>query len=150
MHKGVVLVTGATGFIGAELTARLEQRGHVVVKASREIKSGASCLKLPSADAPASAFEAVLEDVDHVVHLAGIHHPKREVSFKEYWSANCLLTTKLAKAAHRKIPGKFVFTSSVRAQCGSVYDGILREEDPPQPTDDYGMSKLAAEMEIAA
>jgi UDP-glucose 4-epimerase len=83
------------------------------------------------------------------VHLAAIHNPQFAVSADTYHSVNCVLTVKLARAAHKIIPGKFVFVSTIRAQCGSVHEGIVLESDPPQPTDDYGRAKHAAEAEIA-
>jgi UDP-glucose 4-epimerase len=85
-----------------------------------------------------------------VVHLAAIHHARQAVFVEEYHAANCVLTAKLANAAHRKISAKFVFTSSIRAQSGSVFDGVMCESDVPRPTDDYGRTKLAAEAEVAA
>ncbi len=88
--------------------------------------------------------------VDHVVHLAAIHNPRSVVSASTYHKVNCILAAKLARAAHQVISGKFVFVSTIRAQCGSTHEGVVVESDLPQPTDDYGRAKLAAEVEIAA
>ena len=106
-HQNVVLVTGASGFIGTELVKQLEAADYRVIRTSREHgDNGSRCLRLPFPHEPASVFEGILENVDHVVHLAAIHHAKRAVSAQEYYAANCLLTIKLAKAAHKKITGK--------------------------------------------
>ena len=43
-----------------------------------------------------------------------------------------------------------VFISSIRGQSGPSSDAILRESDPPCPTDAYGRSKLAAEDAVRA
>src|SRR2546425_902359 len=40
----------------------------------------------------------------------------------------------------------FIFLSSIRAQCGPSAEQVLTEDMPPQPTDAYGRSKLAAEQ----
>jgi UDP-glucose 4-epimerase len=146
-----VLVTGASGFIGSGLISELEAAGYLVTQASRNARPGTpQALRLPSSHEPLTAFEDLLENVDHVVHLAAIHHAGPSVSAEEYHAANCMLTARLAQAADKMISGKLVFTSSIRAQCGGVFDGVMCESDPPHPTDDYGRAKLAAEAEIAA
>jgi nucleoside-diphosphate-sugar epimerase len=43
-----------------------------------------------------------------------------------------------------------VFVSSIAAQCGPFSDHELTEDDPPNPTNDYGRSKLAAEQSVRA
>jgi UDP-glucose 4-epimerase len=44
---------------------------------------------------------------------------------------------------------RFVFLSSIRAQCGPTADTVLTEAVEPRPTDAYGKSKLAAERGLA-
>src|SRR5205814_3701651 len=55
----------------------------------------------------------------------------------------------LARAAKRAGARRFVFLSSVRAQCGPSADQVVSEEQEPRPTDAYGRSKLAAEQGLA-
>jgi nucleoside-diphosphate-sugar epimerase len=58
-------------------------------------------------------------------------------------------TIGLARAAHRAGVRRFVFLSSIRAQCGPTAETVLTEDMPPQPTDAYGRSKLTAEQGLA-
>lgn len=152
-----VLVTGAFGFIGRELVGELVSAGYRVVAASRlpgrQSDPGVRTVSLPPvATAPDRDFDRLLEGIDHVVHLAGIAHTRLppEDAAAAYRNANLLLTERLAKAAAGTLPGKFVFVSSIRAQCGGSHAGIAVETDRPQPTDEYGRSKLAAERAVAA
>ncbi len=151
MAAGVVLVTGASGFVGRELVSQLHAAGYRVVATTRNPDSldGVEAVRLPSPAESVEAFQRILENVDHVVHLAAIAHTQLAGATDVYHAVNCVLAAKLAEAAHKTITGKFVFVSSIRAQSGSVHDGVAVETDPPQPTDDYGRAKLAAEIEIA-
>lgn len=113
-----VLVTGAKGFIGKNLTRRLRERddAYTVVEFTRD-------------DAVAS-LPALLADADAVVHLAGENRPKDEQDFTR---VNTQLTQSLCdavKASGRLIP--VLLASSTQAELASP----------------YGLSKLAAEHAI--
>src|SRR5262249_58008086 len=67
----------------------------------------------------------------------------------DYRALNTEATIGLARAAQRAGAKRFVFLSSIRAQSGATADHVLTEELPPQPTEAYGRSKLAAEQGLA-
>ncbi|WP_425595805.1 NAD-dependent epimerase/dehydratase family protein [Pseudorhizobium flavum] len=151
-----VLVTGATGFLGTALAQDLVTQGFRVIGASRrawpETWEGVSFRRLPSpATSSDHEFDILLDQVDHVVHLAGIAHTEVKGDAADaYRQANTILSERLARAAANRVSGKFILMSSIRAQCGSVANHVVREIDPPHPTDLYGQSKLAAEQAVAA
>jgi len=73
----------------------------------------------------------------------------RELPKRGYRLLNTEATIGLARAAQRAGAKRFVFLSSIRAQSGPAAEGVLTEDLPPQPTDAYGRSKLAAEQGLA-
>jgi nucleoside-diphosphate-sugar epimerase len=79
------------------------------------------------------------------VHLAGIAHIGSRFTESQYDRINRQATDELARAASRAGIKHLVFVSSIRAQTGTHADRALSEADPPQPTEPYGRSKLAAE-----
>jgi UDP-glucose 4-epimerase len=56
----------------------------------------------------------------------------------------------LARAAKNVGLDRFVYISSVRAQVGPSAPQTLNEQRESYPTDDYGRSKLAAELAISS
>jgi UDP-glucose 4-epimerase len=70
----------------------------------------------------------------------------REISDARYDRVNRLATKELAlQASLTPNIRRLVFVSSIRAQTGPSAVHVLTEDDPPNPTDAYGRSKLAAE-----
>jgi UDP-glucose 4-epimerase len=97
---------------------------------------------------PQNMAEA-LAGVDAVIHSAGLAHAMSGVPEDDYRSLNTDGTLALARAAERAGVRRFVFLSSIRAQCGASAAAIQTEALEPQPTDAYGRSKLAAEKGLA-
>jgi len=146
-----VLITGASGFIGRRLAAALAKEGWQVRAASRDpsnilAASGVERLAMPDL-ARAADWPALLDGVTHVVHLAGIAHAPGSLPDDRYDRINGQAAGELAEAA-RGVE-RFVFLSSVRAQAGLSADHAITEQDPPEPTDAYGRSKLRAERLVA-
>jgi UDP-glucose 4-epimerase len=90
-------------------------------------------------------MSAALEGVDAVIHSAGFTHGMSGIPEDDYRLLNTEATIGLARAARRAGAKRFVFLSSIRAQCGPTAETVLTEANDPTPTDAYGRSKLAAE-----
>ena len=147
-----VLVTGGTGFVGAQL---------VRVLASDPSCSVRVLARRPAADLPGRAIATVadlagpdstwagsLDGANAVVHLAARVHVMRDRArdpIDEFRRINVDGTMALASQAARAGVRRFVFVSSVKVH-GEA--GCFRETDRLAPTDPYGVSKLEAELEL--
>ena len=115
--KRRVLITGADGFIGKNLTVRMIEEGYEILKFTRS-DSGHD-------------LERILKSVDVVFHLAGENRPS---DFSQFEKVNVELTAslcKLAKMLPKPIP--IIFTSSIQANVDNPYgisklkaEGILK------------------------
>jgi nucleoside-diphosphate-sugar epimerase len=146
----LVALTGGTGFIGQYLVRELPKRAHrvrVLLRRPAAMPSNVTTAMIGDLRHPQD-LAAALEGADAVIHCAGIAHTSG-VPEEDYQAINTAGTVALAKAAKQSGVGRFVFLSSVRAQCGPTADAALTESDEPRPTDPYGKSKLAAERGLA-
>ena len=146
-----VLVTGANGFVGRALCARLQQQGHSVraaVRASAAVPEAQHSVTIASLDAHTD-WRAALQGVDTVVHLAARVHVMNDRAtdpLQAFRSTNVAATLQLARQAAAAQVQRFVFMSSVKASGELTLPGQpLRESDTPQPQDAYGRSKCEAE-----
>jgi UDP-glucose 4-epimerase len=139
--------------IGAHLFAALRATGKPVLALSRapaEANLASEVRLLPSPDAPAAAFEAALAGASHVVHCAALNSDAGGAGEEDFFAANATLTAKLASAASRTAPGRFIFLSSTRAVVDGEETTVLDEETPCRPTSPYGRSKLEGERRLKA
>jgi nucleoside-diphosphate-sugar epimerase len=149
--KPLIALTGATGFIGQHLLRELPKRGYRL----RVLLRRPSVVPMESASAVVGDLArpqnmtAALADVDAVIHSAGLAHAMSGLPEDDYRVLNTEATIALARAAQRAGAKRFVFLSSIRAQCGATAEHVLTEALAPEPTEAYGRSKLAAEHGLA-
>ena len=147
-----VLVTGASGFIGSHLVARLATRGCAVRAALRTKEAG---LSMPTGTETvlidtlgvATEWRKALVGVETVYHLAARVHVMRERnsdSLELYRKVNVAGTLRLARQAAEAGVRRLVFLSSVKVHVEES-DVPYREDSPLRPKDPYGISKLEAE-----
>jgi len=140
-----VLVTGASGFIGHPLCARLRDEGEFVRALLRQDRSG-PWNEVISANLQSEIDASMFEGIDTVFHLAGKAHALAETKQDEdeYIAINTEGTRKLLEAAKSAGVRRFVLFSSVKAMGEGGHD-CLDESAPCVPEDPYGYSKLEAE-----
>jgi UDP-glucose 4-epimerase len=143
-------VTGAGGFIGSALCARLASAGVDYVAAVRTIAAQPAPRAgyVAIGDFAAADWNDVLQDVAAVVHLAGLTHVPVQAgeSATPYIVANVHVTRRLAEAAARGGVKRIVFASSVKVYGESSEPGRpFRAGDPSAPRDAYAKSKAEAE-----
>lgn len=136
-----ILITGASGFIGTNLSTYLKANSpgveFVCVVRKKTAKPGVVLWE----DLSQSHFE----DVDAVIHLAGLAHDTKNTQDESaYYKVNFELTRLLYDYYLKSDAKKFIYVSSVKAAADSV-DGVLTEDVQPSPATAYGKSKLQAE-----
>ena len=114
-----VLVTGATGFVGAVLCELLAQAGCKVRAALRSDRPVPSCIaeKVVTGDIAAPAdLAAALDGVDAVIHAAARTHVLHDspVNTELYMQINARGTLRLAEAAAQAGVRRFVYLSSIK------------------------------------
>lgn len=129
-----VLITGLNGFTGRYLHAELAAHGHDVVGLQSDLT-----------DATGLAEEMQRVQPDWVAHLAGIAFVGHGEA-NDFYRVNLMGTRNLlaALAGCGRRPACVLLASSANVY-GNSTAGVLREDAPPNPGNDYAVSKLAME-----
>lgn len=157
-----VLVTGASGFIGAHVARRLVETGHEVTglwhsnraSVSALERAGIAMLQADLADARSlTDLFSRPESIDAVVHAAAVVASAENPAFlRRAAEVNVLASANLIAAAEEHGCSRFIYTStiSVYGGRGAAAEGYC--EDEARPSSYYGWSKLSAEklLDIAA
>ena len=124
-----ILITGAGGFVGRNLTAALQCIKDGKDRTRPNLQIGE--LYLYDIDTPASVLDEACQKADFVIHMAGVNRPQNP---EEFMQGNFGFTSTLLdklKACGNTAP--VVLSSSIQATCIGRYDS------------DYGRSKRAGE-----
>jgi UDP-glucose 4-epimerase len=136
-----LLVTGASGFLGSVVTARLRDLGARVVGTTHGVSSDNDLVPVDLEDYACLSKLNRRGPFDAVLHLAAVLPGRR--GELETLMANERMTYNFAKWSVEQKTAKFLYASSC-----SVYGlatGPCDEATVPQPHNPYAVSKLACE-----
>lgn len=149
----MILVTGASGFVGQSLISRLIN-DNLEVRAC--VRTG--CIPFPEAVEVVDGYNLsantdwhdVLEGVGAVIHLAArVHVMKDKIAepLTEFRKVNVEGTLNLAQQAAMAGVKRFIFISSIKVNGEHTENGKpFTENDAQNPQDAYGISKFEAEQ----
>lgn len=150
----LVLVTGASGFVGRTLCRVLMDSGFRVraaVRRSGGVPDGIEQVAIGDIGSATDWTEA-LRGVDAVVHAAARAHimNAQPSDFDLYYETNARGTARLAEAAASAGVRRFVYVSSIKVNGEERPVGAYRPTDTPNPQDPYGKSKWEGEQALLA
>lgn len=147
-----VLVTGATGFVGKAILARLVKSGITVVAAVRSnaaVPAPASTMRIENLDGHTQWLDG-LKNVDVVIHSAARVHIMNDTEvdpLAAFRRVNVEGTLNLARQAAAAGVKRFIFISSIKVNGEETENGRrYLADDVPAPADPYGVSKMEAEQ----
>ena len=152
--KGV-LITGASGYIGAKLSIYLRNKGFKVYALCRTFSDDFSekfngieiILGDITSDETISTLVAL--DVEYVVHTISLDHRQSETSSIELINdTNVLPVWKLADQFSKKGIKKFIYLSTIQV-LGTLTEGVLNEDTLKAPINTYGLTHSLSEELIS-
>ena len=146
----MILLTGATGYVGAALRAALEQQGQSLRLLGRAKDPIAAATHVESVHWDMGSGEdmpgGVFDGVSVVMHCAGLAH--RHADERDYQRINIEATSALARRATNAGVSHFIYVSSLNV----VPAEAISPRDPahqyPEPQERYAASKWRAEQSL--
>ncbi|KPA96659.1 MULTISPECIES: UDP-glucose 4-epimerase family protein [Pseudomonas] len=153
-----ILLTGASGFVGAAVQARLlNDEGFALHSAYRQLPqrplSGLEAFQVGDL-APDTDWQAALDGVEIVIHCAARVHVMTELEadpLAAFRRANVEGTLRLAEQSASAGVRRFIYLSSIKVNGEGTLPGRpYTANDEPAPQDPYGVSKWEAEQALQA
>ena len=152
----MILVTGASGFVGGALCASLVNRSplRISVRDISKTELFANVGIFEACISPDQNWTSALSGVSVVVHCAARVHVMSEEAADplfEFRRVNVDWTLNLARQASEAGVRRFVFISSIKVngECTDLGHPFTADQIPV-PSDPYGVSKYEAEMGLRA
>jgi nucleoside-diphosphate-sugar epimerase len=152
-----ILITGASGFIGKALCCHLSKQGCDVLGTVRSVekqtamtKDGISTVVVEDISSDTD-WTDILSGVDVVIHTAARVHvlnDDAEDKMEKYRNANTHATSNLVRQSASANVSHFIFLSSIKVNGEATTLDAFTEKVQKAPTDEYGLSKYEAELEI--
>jgi GDP-4-dehydro-6-deoxy-D-mannose reductase len=142
---GVAVVTGAGGFVGRHLCARLHAEGERVIALARgqsqPVSAGVRRAACSSLDIASLSSVLAREQPEVIYHMAG----STDADVSVLYEANVCYVARLLHAAAVAVPSATLVLVGSAAEYGPPLhpEGIVNERDPCRPRSAYGISKLA-------
>ncbi|MDZ7834739.1 MAG: NAD(P)-dependent oxidoreductase [Alkalibacterium sp.] len=144
-----ILITGATGTIGTNLTRHLKDKHELVLadidfsSFPEELKQGAEIYQEDLTEL--NAWEGLLDDVEYVIQLAANPDPDADF-YDELVGLNYVLPQNLyKKAVDAPKLKRIIFASSIHASDEYPDNVQVKTTDQVRPDDLYGVSKVYLE-----
>ena len=146
-----MLVTGAAGFIGSNLTDYLVEKGcQVRAFDIRDRKKNRFSVKnvseLTGDITQKSVIREAVQGMEIVFHLAGLVTQKNATK-DDYWRVNVEATRNILEESEKWGIQKFIYCSSDSVS-GKIEKPPAKESDPCLPDNIYGVTKYAAEKVV--
>ena len=146
----MILLTGATGYVGAALCAALERQGQSL----RALTRAENATNGPPPgewvhwdmsggnDLPRDVFDRV----SAVIHCAGLAH--RQADERDYQRINVEATSHLARRALEAGVSHFIYVSSLNVVPAEALSPLDSADHYPEPQERYAASKWRAEQSL--
>ncbi len=138
----MIFVTGANGFVGKHLCDYLDTKNIKYIPGTRENYKNIETF---------NDWENTLSGVDSIIHLVSRVHVMVETAanpLDAFRAINVVGTMNMANAAKKLGVKKFIFMSSIKVNGEGTDNDPYRAADTPKPEDNYGVTKLEAEVEL--
>ena len=137
----MILITGASGFIGGVLSDYLEQEGLKIRRASKK-KLNKKYFQLDLKNS--NEIEAACKGVNTVIHLASLDHAQSERNLLEAKEINFHSTLRLYEEAVKNKASRFIYFSTAHVY-GKNLKNIVNEKTKPEPLSNYAITHYMAE-----